>query len=194
MEATTETVQELGIDDVWHIGVCSDAVASILVTDPAGDPGTATLEADSTYEWTVDAGIAGRWIASVTSTEGAIHFVLNVTAVNALPTLADLRGTDPEREDPEDWGYLGDNSFSDEQIQDALDAETASQRRVCRVRAEYPADLKEALMRRVARNLALRKLPLMVLRGSSEQGDLTPPGRDPEVRRLEGPHRRLFTA
>ncbi|MCM4080412.1 hypothetical protein [Paractinoplanes hotanensis] len=191
MEATTEAVQELGIDDVWHIGVTSDAVASILVTDPEGTTAVATLETDSEYEWSLVVDAAGRWLASVTSTEGAIHFVANVTAVNALPGLADLRGADPAREDPDDLGYLGENSWTDTEIQDALDAETTAQRGVCRVPATYPDDLREALMRRVAVNLARRKLPLMVLRGDSEQGNTVPPSRDSEVRRLEGPHRRL---
>lgn len=189
MEATTETVQELGIDDVWHIGVTSDAVASILVTDPAGDTAVATPGDD--YEWSLVVDAAGRWLASVTSTEGAIHFVANVTAVNALPTLVDLRGASVDRDDPDDLGYLGENSWTDAEIQDALDAETVVQRGVCRVPATYPDNLRQALMRRVAVNLARRKLPLMVLRGDAEAGNTVPPSRDSEVRRLEAPNRRL---
>src|SRR5690349_4320581 len=111
MEATTERVQELGIDDAWQIGVTSDAVASVLVTDPAGDEVSATLGDE--YAWSLLVTLPGRWLASVTSTEGAIHFVANVTAVSDLPSLADLRGADPDREDPDDLGYLGQNSWTD---------------------------------------------------------------------------------
>ncbi len=190
MEATTETIQELGVDDVWRIGVSSDAVPAILVTDPEGQPAVA-VPGEADCGWSLEVDEPGRWLASVTSAEGAVHFVANVTAVNALPTLADLRGTDPDRQDPDDLGYLGDNSFTDAEIQDALDAETDAQRRACRVPATYPNDLRQALLRRVARNLALRQLPIMVLRGDAEAGSVVPPGRDAEVRRLEAGHRRM---
>jgi hypothetical protein len=43
----------------------------------------------------------------------------------------------------------------------------------------------------VARNLAMRGLPVAVLRGDGEAGDTILPGRDPEVRRFEAPYRRL---
>jgi len=82
------------------------------------------------------------------------------------------------------------------QIQDALDAEKASQfKRVRRPVDEDDApvdvpDLDNALKRRVLRNLALR--PVV---NSSKQGDakLGPPlvtGLDAEIRRLEGSYRR----
>jgi len=90
--------------------------------------------------------------------------------------------------------YLGETSYSDAEIGAALAAELAAQSRVAKQPAAdvaWPADLAEALFRRVARNLALRMLPLAVLQGDAEAGSLTPPGRDPEVRRLEAPHRRL---
>jgi len=106
-----------------------------------------------------------------------------------LPTLVDLRG-DPDA-DPPTTGYLGETSWDDEQIQDALDAESLAQVNVCGVRVVYTSDLREALMRRVAANLARRRLPLMVLRGDGEVGDVVPPSRDSEVRRLEAPYRRM---
>ncbi|GAB3817460.1 hypothetical protein [Kribbella italica] len=90
--------------------------------------------------------------------------------------------------------YLGVTSASDEAIESALAAETAAQAVVCRIPAapeDYPDDLAEALCRRVARNLALRKIPLAVLLGDAESGSTILPGRDPEVRRYEAPHRRL---
>lgn len=102
--------------------------------------------------------------------------------------------------------YLGidpEDTTRDEEIGGALATETANQRRVVRRTAfgtdpappaepvEYPPDLAEALCRRVARNLALRGLPLATLQSDSEAGPLVLPGKDPEVRRLEGPVRRV---
>lgn len=102
--------------------------------------------------------------------------------------------------------YLGldvDDHSRDVEIGSALATETANQRRVVRRSAfgidpvlaaqpvAYPPDLAEALCRRVARNLALRGLPLATLQSDSEAGPLVLPGKDPEVRRLEGPVRRV---
>ncbi|WP_406046580.1 hypothetical protein [Kribbella sp. NBC_00889] len=89
--------------------------------------------------------------------------------------------------------YLGETSATVEQITDALAAEQADQANRCRVPADadpWPASLSQALKRRVARNLALRGLPIAVLQGDSESGSLVLPGSDPEVRRFEGPHRK----
>lgn len=101
-------------------------------------------------------------------------------------TLTTLRGNRTS-----DLGYLGRTSATDAQIQQALDAETAAQATRCRVADPAPADLEEALCRRVACNLARRGLPLAVLQGDAESGRTDyVPGRDPEVRRLEAPWRR----
>lgn len=94
----------------------------------------------------------------------------------------------------------------DAEISSALATEIANQRRAVRRAAfgtdpvapadplPYPVDLAEAVCRRVARNLALRGLPLAVLQSDAEGGALVTPGKDPEIRRLEGPYRRLPTA
>lgn len=98
--------------------------------------------------------------------------------------------------------YLGDESTWDmDAITSALDAEKAAQARVCRIPtdadpddpADLPADLAEALCRRVAHNLALRQLPLGVQAAMSEGGVATNNvgGTDAEVRRLERPWRKL---
>jgi hypothetical protein len=91
----------------------------------------------------------------------------------------------------------------DAEIAGALATEIAAQKKAVRVSAfgtdpeppadpvAYPVDLAEAVGRRVARNLALRGLPLAVLQSDAEGGALVTPGKDPEVRRLEGPYRRL---
>ena len=93
--------------------------------------------------------------------------------------------------------YLGDDtSWDDETIEAALRAEAAAQSRACRVPSaseEWPADLVEALCRRVQHNLALRRLPLGLQASISESGvaQMRVGGNDAEVRRLEAPHRRL---
>jgi hypothetical protein len=91
----------------------------------------------------------------------------------------------------EDFRKYTTTSATDDEIQSAIDAETAAQTRVCRIPDPMPVDVLEALKRRVQRNLAMRALPL----GSTPQGDAelsqVIPSRDPEVRRLEGPFRKL---
>jgi hypothetical protein len=78
-----------------------------------------------------------------------------------------------------------------DEIQGAIDAETEAQARICRLPDPVPADLTEALKRRVVCNLARRKLPLGMAQGDADRGPMPLPGRDAEVRRLEAPHRRL---
>lgn len=97
--------------------------------------------------------------------------------------------------------YLGDTSWTDDDVQAAFDAELAAQRAVVRPAyflaadaadaREYPADLAEALKRRVARNLAMRAVPLSVAQGDAETAPAYVPKRDPEIARLEAPYRRL---
>ena len=92
--------------------------------------------------------------------------------------------------------YLGETSWDDTSIQEALDVETDAQAAECRIPAEYPPALAEALRRRVACNLARRPIPLAVLQGDAEIGSTSAPvpGQDPEVRRLERRHRRWVVA
>lgn len=92
--------------------------------------------------------------------------------------------------------YLGDqNAWTPEEIDAALDAETAAQALVVRLpeTGDYPADLAEALFRRVAHNLALRGLPLGVSVDLTDTAVATNRvgGTDAEVRRLEAPHRKM---
>lgn len=94
--------------------------------------------------------------------------------------------------------YLGETSWEAEAIAEAYDAEVAAQQRACRISTDsegeldYPADLVEALYRRVAHNLALRALPLGVQAPLEGAPGARVGGTDAEVRRLEAPHRRLI--
>jgi hypothetical protein len=105
--------------------------------------------------------------------------------------------------------YLGlAGSWTDEEIEAALTSETAAQARAVRfpadpvdaeglpIPAPYPADLTEALCRRVAVNLANRPLPLGISQSVSEYGGSSARvgGYDREVKRLEAPWRRLVVA
>lgn len=75
-----------------------------------------------------------------------------------------------------------------ETVTGALAAEVADQASRCRVEP-YTDALAEAIYRRVTRHLAMRNLPLGVQ--MDETGGMRVGSTDPEVRRLEAPHRRL---
>lgn len=112
--------------------------------------------------------------------------------------------TAPDRDDVK--AYLGpDHGYADDQIDGALAAETAAQMKLVKLPADpvppadplpYPADLAEALCRRVARNLAMRGIPLALQSTVSELGTATARvgSTDPEIRRLEGPYRKRVLA
>lgn len=92
--------------------------------------------------------------------------------------------------------YLGfqDSPWGRAEIQSALSAEQSAQSLVCIVPADgadWPADLTEALCRRVAHNLAVRRNPTGVETAESEFGttQLRVGGNDAEVNRLEAPYR-----
>lgn len=80
--------------------------------------------------------------------------------------------------------------------QKALDAEAAAQARRCRTPTgdDWPADLREALMRRVAVNLAVRPLTtgIQASPDAAGVGFARVGGRDAEVQRLEAPYRRMI--
>lgn len=88
--------------------------------------------------------------------------------------------------------YLDNPSYTDDEVQFALDAETAAQRRACVIPETVPADLKNALLRRVQRNLAVKPVTLVTY-NSFEGGSTSQriPSVDVEIRRLEAPYRRL---
>jgi hypothetical protein len=183
----------LQVVDDW--GVWADDVPVIEVTAPGGGVVAPTAEhiTSGVYRAEVIPAVAGRFTArAVTALNGAADLTAWATAItpaSAMPDLIDLVGT----RDADDSGYLGPNSFTDDEVEDALAAEAAAQRAVCRVPAAYPDDLRQAVLRRVAVNLAKRALPLAIQQGDAEAGtsNLYVPGRDPEVRRFEGPYRRM---
>lgn len=168
-------------------GVPLAVTPTMVITLPDGttDSPTFGLTVDAHYRAVHEVAIAGRYIG-VVSVAGAgsvpvAAYVSATTAAAAMPDVTAYR----------DWDEDGGGSWSDEAIAETLDAEAAAQRNVCRVDAVYPADLRMALLRRVQCNLARRSMALGAPRGDAEAGPVFVPGRDPEVRRLEGPYRKL---
>lgn len=195
VRALTPTAELLPIGGRWIVavqvtdddGVLVDAAPTVTVTLPAGSTTSPTVEfvSSGVHRAAYEVGSTGRYVARVVVTGyGAADFAAYATATTAgtgMPDTDDVAA------------YLGESaaSWTTDELQDALDAEAAAQRSRCRVGAVYPADLRQALLRRVARNLAMRLLPLSVPQGDSEAGPVIIPGQDPEVRRLEGPYRKL---
>lgn len=86
--------------------------------------------------------------------------------------------------------YLGAaaDQWDDGELGSALAAELADQTTKCRIPTVVPAGLAEALKRRVARNLAMRKVPLGIAVSEVEATQVR--GLDPEIKRFEAPYRR----
>jgi hypothetical protein len=172
-------------DDVT--GCLSDATITATVTRP--DTSTSALvvtrQALGFHTAPYVLAAVGRHTAVVAASGlvvGVATFAVDALPVSALPTLATVRA------------YLGsDTSATDATLSAVLAAETAAQAMACRVPAAYPADLGEALLRRVARNLAARSVPVASFSAFEGGGGEVRrvPQRDPEVARLEAPYRRL---
>lgn len=79
------------------------------------------------------------------------------------------------------------------QIAEAYAEEVDAQAAVCRIpdTGTYPPALAGALRRRVAVNLALRGLPLAASATLPDPSTVSGVAADPEVRRLEGPSRKV---
>jgi hypothetical protein len=159
--------------------------AVVTVTLLGGSSSTPTVANPQTGQYTVDyiPATAGRYVATFVTTgtnAGMVVDAFDVQATNlGLVALADATA------------YLGDTSYSNADIQSALDAERAAQAKVCRI-DNYGLDLKEALLRRVARNLAARSVPIATFNSFEGGGSSSRvPMKDPEIARLEAPYRRL---
>lgn len=193
--AKTATESQRPVGDQWPLivevtdvdGYSAIEVPVITVTLPNGTTAVPAVEqVGSCQRATYTLAAPGRYVATATTTAyGVATFVVEavpVTTAGLLPTAADVTQ------------YLGPNSWAPTDIEDALAAETAAQRAICAIPAYYPPDLANALKRRVARNLGMRRVPLAQPVGDAESGSTTIPPYDPEINRLERPHRRLLIA
>lgn len=177
------TLQVTDID-----GAATSATVAVVVTSPAAGTTTPTVTAlDTTgaYRAVPTVTSAGRWTAVITvsgaatGTASVTAWVASVVTAAGMPTAADVRA------------YVGDTSADDTELGGVLAAEAAAQRARCQVPAAYPPDLREALLRRCARNLAARRVPVASFTAFEGGGTSTRvPARDPEIRRLEAPYRR----
>lgn len=160
--------------------------SSITMTRDGASTGeslTLTNPETGVYQLDYTPAQVGRYVAVATFTganAGTAVDVFDVLAAGlSVVTLADVQA------------YLGDVSWTAPEIQQALDAERAAQRRRCRI-DDYGPDLREALCRRVARNLAARAVPVASFTSFEGGGTSTRvPTKDPEIARLEGPYLRL---
>jgi hypothetical protein len=88
--------------------------------------------------------------------------------------------------------YLGDISvaWTDDELLSVINSELSAQEAKCGVDGTTlnPPDLDEALFRRCARNLAMRKMPVGINNGETESIRLSQT--DPEITRLEAPYRK----
>jgi hypothetical protein len=167
-------------------GVLTGTVTpTVLLTKPDGSTNVPvwTYQGDGLWTALYTLAAAGRHVVHVSTPEDALDlsvYASGPTTASGMPTVNDAAL------------YLGNNAgtWDTSTITDALNAERAAQRTKCGERNPYPDDLRQALLRRVHRNLAMRRLPLAVNMGDADSGPIVLPGNDPEVRRFEAPWRR----
>lgn len=93
------------------------------------------------------------------------------------------------------WSSVTAQSLSDDQIQQIIDAETDLQAAYCTVPETYPAALAQALLRRCAREISARQLPVGLSADTSgEYAPVRLPSFDVEIERLEAPYRVIAVA
>jgi len=175
------------VTDVDGTSASADTV-TVVVVEPSGATlaGTAT-EQDTPGEYIVeyDVAVSGLHIIIITAastTFGTDVLTMSIHVRATTGTIPDMSAV---------MAYLGDTSYTAEEISDALAAEQAAQTHACTIPAEYPADLAQALKRRVARNLAARDVPVASFT-SFEGGGTSArvPKIDAEIARFEGPWRK----
>ena len=170
---------------------------AVVVTEPDGTDVAATVTAQTTtgvYLVTYEVVDDGAHLAVLTVTDAT--FGNDVEGLGFVAVDPDSHEP-PDASDTEDvLAYLGaSTSATVADVADALEAEIWAQRRVCRIPVPYPADLAQALKRRVARNLAARAVPVAsftAFEGGSTSARV--PQNDAEIRRFEAPFRKLPVA
>lgn len=158
---------------------------SVTITSPIGTF-TPTVEHTDVGVFDVDyvSAVVGPHTATFTASGEHADVVDNVFVVTPNPVLSSAILAAEIRE------YLGGTSETDQTLLNALAAERVDQANKCRI-DNYTEALREALLRRVARNLAARRVPVATM--TSFDGGATStrvPRTDPEILRLEGPYRR----
>jgi hypothetical protein len=166
------------------------AASSPLLTITLPDGTTDEVDADfaaselpGMYLFSYTTTLPGRYVAVITATEMSPKYIsaeaLVVTADDDMPTADDVAV------------YLERSDLDQAMLVRVLEAEKAAQRARCRIPAAYPPDLREALLRRCARNHSMQNL---VNTTDTEGGATFTPSNDPEIRRLEAPYRKVLLA
>lgn len=192
--ATTHTSVTRSEGEEWVIGVCvlgpdglpTGTGPSIAVTSPTGVATAPTAESvDGRWVARVVLDEPGRWVARVTAAGGGARdftaWAGTIVPAAGMPDVDELSG------------FLRDHSYETADLERELASEAAAQRARCRVPADYPPDLRKALLRRAQRALAMNGLPYAMPQTDAENGPAVLPMNDPEVRRLEMPYRRIGT-
>lgn len=88
------------------------------------------------------------------------------------------------------WANVTAQSLSDDQLNMIIGAEVDLQDATCAWGGEYPAPLAQALLRRCAREIGGRQLPLgLTADQGAESQPVRLPSYDVEIERLEAPYR-----
>lgn len=192
--------------------VLGDTVRLTFVTqDGDGDPYTATTATLTVAE---DGGSPSSVTVTESTTTGVYEALYLTTAAGAFTATFTYTGAGAAPDGSDEPGgvltdrflvvgadpanltvamlrdYLVDTSATDAEIGDALLAERFAQAQRCRTEP-YTPDLLQALKRRVARNLAARRVPVATFTAfDGGQTSQRVPAHDAEIRRLESPYRR----
>lgn len=197
VDAVSCPEQQRIVSDLWPLevvvhdrdGFLASVTPTVSITLPDGTTAAPAMSRTASGNcWRADYQLTqtGRHVATVTASGyGSAGFwveAVTVTPAGNLPSVADVTT------------YLGNTSWDSQQIGDALATEKAAQRARCTIPAYYPDDLRGALLRRVARNLGMRIIPLAQPVSDVEAGGPNIPPYDPEINRLERPHWRWMAA
>jgi hypothetical protein len=197
--ASTPAAGVLDVGDTWLLGVevrdddteeLVDATVAITVTKPD----------DSTSALAVDHDGTGAYSASYVLTASGRHFAVAaisgaVVSVVTFAVAAMAPGEPPTVDALRHYLQESGVRWTDPDLADVLAAETENQADLCRIdTAVFPAWARQALLRRCMRALAMRSLPLAMPQGDAESGPAILPWKDPEVTRLERPHRKVVFA
>ncbi len=190
---------DLVVGQEWLIRVKASELPGLVVFLPDGEQFTppVVFEAESGYDVypdaiyvaTVPLPFPGRYMAAVISGSTVLVTAQAFAAQTAVSNIPDFAALND---------YLGGDeahSWTEGQLQEAIEIEAAAQRRVCRTPAVYPNDLRAALLRRAARFLDMKRRQT----AGDDGGDFEVPstvaiGRDQEIRRYEAPWRKVVTA
>jgi hypothetical protein len=93
------------------------------------------------------------------------------------------------------WAQVSAQSVTDAQLQQVIDTEVALQAASCRWVDDYPTALAQAILRRSARQVGARMLPLGLVGDSAgETQPVRMPSWDVEIERIEAPYRVIAVA